>query len=141
MNVGPPVLADTAASKLIEPRTCPLDNPAPSSQTAAVLGAARRQQREDAASLQPGSDGLCVVAAVPHHTIWATPRPSPLALEWKNRTHQRQCLLRVVSVGAGQANRERHAPPVADLEATPRPYAVHANSPTTIRGGRFCYAL
>lgn len=57
---------------------------------------------------------LCIVAAVSHHTIWTTPRPSPLALEWKNRIHQRQCLLRVVSVGAGQANCERHAPPVAD---------------------------
>lgn len=43
-----------------------------------------------------------------------TPRPSPLALEWKNRIHQRQRLLRVVSVGASQANRERHGPPVAD---------------------------
>jgi hypothetical protein len=62
----------------------------------------------------PGSDCLCIVAAVSHHTIWTTPRPSPLALEWKNRIHQRQCLLRVVSVGGGSANRERHAPPVAD---------------------------
>ena len=49
-----------------------------------------------------------------HHRIWPTPRPSPRALEWRNRIHQRQCLLRVVSVGAGQANREGHAPPVAD---------------------------
>ena len=114
MNVGPLVVADTKASKLIEPRKCPLDDPAPSSQTAAVLGTAHRQQRQDAASSQPGSDGLCIVAAVSHHRIWATSRPSPRALEWRNRIHQRQCLLRVVSVGAGQANRERHAPPVAD---------------------------
>jgi len=114
VNVGPLVVADTKASKLIEPRKCPLDDPAPSSQTAAVLGTAHRQQRQDAASSQPGSDGLCIVAAVSHHRIWATSRPSPRALEWRNRIHQRQCLLRVVSVGAGQANRERHAPPVAD---------------------------
>ena len=94
MDVGPLVVADTEASKLIEPGKCPLDDPAPSSQTAAVLGTAHRQQRQDAASSQPGSDCLCIVVAVSHHTIWATPRPSPLALEWKNRIHQRRCLLR-----------------------------------------------
>ena len=38
MDVRPLVVADTKASKLIEPRKCPLDDPAPSSQTAAVLG-------------------------------------------------------------------------------------------------------
>jgi hypothetical protein len=65
VNVGPLVVADTKASKLIEPRKCPLDDPAPSSQTAAVLGTAHRQQRQDAASSQPRSDGLCIVAAVP----------------------------------------------------------------------------
>jgi hypothetical protein len=109
VNVGPLVVADPKASKLIE-----LDDPAPSSQTAAVLGTAHRQQWQDAASSQPRSDGLCIVAAVSHHRIWATLRPSPRALEWRNRISQRQCLLRVVSVGAGQANRERRAPPVAD---------------------------
>jgi hypothetical protein len=46
VNVGPLVVADTKASKLIEPRKCPLDDPAPSSQTAAVLGTAQRQQRQ-----------------------------------------------------------------------------------------------
>ena len=83
-------------------------------QTAAVLRAPHRQQRQDAASSQPRSDCVRIVAAVSHHTIWTTARPSPLALEWKNRIHQRQCLLRVVSVGAGQSNRERHTSPVAD---------------------------
>jgi len=67
VNVGPLVVADTEASKLIEPGKCPLDDPAPSSQTAAVLGTAHRQQRQDAASSQPGSDGLCLVAAVSDH--------------------------------------------------------------------------
>src|SRR5262249_10149647 len=61
VDVGPLVVADTEASKLIEPGKCPLDDPAPSSQTAAVLGAAHRQQRQDAASSQPGSDCLCIV--------------------------------------------------------------------------------
>jgi CheY-like chemotaxis protein len=40
VDVGPLVVADTEASKLIEPGKCPLDDPAPSSQTAAVLGVA-----------------------------------------------------------------------------------------------------
>src|SRR5262245_51839369 len=30
--------------------------------------------------------------------------------------------------------------PVTDLEATPRPYAVHATSSMTVGFGRFCYA-
>src|SRR4029450_12387357 len=114
VDVGPLVVADTEASKLIEPGKCPLDDPAPSSQTAAVLGAAHRRQRQDAASSQPGSDCLRIVAAVSHHTIWTTPRPSPLALEGKNRIQQRHCLLRALSVSPGQANCQRHAPPVAD---------------------------
>jgi hypothetical protein len=50
-------------------------------------------------------------------TIWATPRASPLALEWQNRIHQRERLLRVVPVGTGQPNGERYAPPVANQMA------------------------
>jgi hypothetical protein len=49
VDVGAPVVADTETSKLIEPGKCPLDDPSPSSQTAAVLGASHRQQRQDAA--------------------------------------------------------------------------------------------
>src|SRR5262249_6335279 len=37
------------------------------------------------------------------------PWPSTLTLEWRNRIHQRQGFLRVVPVGTGQPDGERHA--------------------------------
>ena len=85
------------------------DHPAPSSQTAAVLGAAHRQQRQDAASSQPGSDGLCIVAAVSHHRIWTTPRPSPLALEWQNPSTRASASCELVSVGGAKPEGTRVA--------------------------------
>jgi hypothetical protein len=45
----------------------------------------------------------------------------------------------LVAVVEESARRVRQDP-TTDLEATPRPYAVHATSPTRIRFGRFCYA-
>ncbi len=58
-----------------------------------------------------------VVAAIPEHTVRPLPRSPPFAVQRGNRIHQRQGFLRVVPVRAGQANRERHAPPVADQMA------------------------
>ena len=58
-----------------------------------------------------------VVAAIPEHTVRPLPWSSPFAVQRRNRIHQRQGFLRVVPVRAGQANRERHAPPVADQMA------------------------
>jgi len=47
--------------------------------------------------------------------IRSVPRSPPaFAVQRGNRINQRQGFLRVVPVRAGQANRERHAPPVAD---------------------------
>jgi len=46
----------------------------------------------------------------------------------------------LVAVVEESARRVRQDP-TTDLEATPRPYAVHATSPTRIRFGTFCYAL
>src|SRR5262249_12993533 len=48
-------------------------------------------------------------AAVANHAIWAMPWPSTFTLEWRNRIHQRQGFLRVVPVGTGQPDGERHA--------------------------------
>lgn len=58
-----------------------------------------------------------VVAAIPEHAVGPLPRPPACAVQRGNRIHQRQGFLRVVPVRAGQANRERHAPPVADQMA------------------------
>src|SRR5262249_13335522 len=42
--------------------------------------------------------------------------------------------------GVEESARRVRQDPTTDLEATPRPYAVHATSPTSTRSGRFCYA-
>jgi hypothetical protein len=52
MNVGSPLVTDAKAAELIEPGECSLHYPAPSPQSAAVLGVAHRQQRQDAAVAQ-----------------------------------------------------------------------------------------
>jgi hypothetical protein len=52
--------------------------------------------------------------AIPEHIVRPPPPSPPSAMQRGNRIHQRQGFLRVVPVRAGQANRERHAPPVAD---------------------------
>ena len=47
MDVGPLVIADAQAAKLIQPGKRALDDPAPPAQAAAVLGAAHGQQRHE----------------------------------------------------------------------------------------------
>ena len=55
------------------------------------------------------SDARRIVAAVANHAIWPIPWPSTFTPEWRNRIHQRQGFLRVVPVGTGQPDGERHA--------------------------------
>jgi hypothetical protein len=55
------------------------------------------------------SDSHGIVAAVANHAIWPMPWPSTFTLEGRNRIDQRQGLLRVVPVGTGQPDGERHA--------------------------------
>ena len=69
------------------------------------------------ASPETALNGGRVVAAIPEHTVRPLPRSPPFAMQRGNRIHQREGFLRVVPVRAGQANRERHAPPVANQMA------------------------
>ena len=57
---------------------------------------------------EPVSDSRRIVAAVAHHTIWPIPWPSTFTLEWRNRIDQRQSFVRVIAVGTGQPDSERH---------------------------------
>ena len=59
-------------------------------------------------------DSCRIVAAVANHAIWPMPWPSTFTLEWRNRIDPRQCFLRVVSIGPGQAHRERDAVSIAN---------------------------
>ena len=60
------------------------------------------------------SCGIPAAAAVANHAIWPMPWPSTFTLEWRNRIDPRQCFLRVVSIGPGQAHRERDAVSIAN---------------------------
>jgi hypothetical protein len=113
VNIGPLVVADAQAAKLIEPGKCPLDDPPPLAQATPVLGAAHRQPGHDVPRPKTAPNRRRVVAAIPEHTVRPLPRSPPSAMQSGNRIHQRQGFLRVVPVRASEANRERHAPPVA----------------------------
>ena len=97
-------------------RACerPLDDPPPPAQAAAVCHAAHRQQWHNATSSQPLSDARRIVATVANHAIRPIPWPSTFTLEWRNRIDQCQCFLRVIPVGTGQPDGERHASRVAN---------------------------
>ena len=78
-----------------------------------MLGAAHGQQGHDVASSKATPNGSRNVAAIPEHTVWSLSRSAPCALQRGNRIDQRQGLLRVVPIRAGQTHGERHASPVA----------------------------
>ena len=102
------------AAKLIEPCKRPLDDPPPPAQAAAVLGATHRQQRQNVPRAQAAPDGCRIIATVAVHAHWPAPGSAAFASKGRNRINQSQGLLRVISISAGQADREWDALPVTD---------------------------
>jgi hypothetical protein len=113
VDVGPLVVADAQAAKLVEPGKCPLDYPPPPAQATPVLGAAHRQPGHDVPRSETAPNRSGVVAAITKHTVRTPPRSPAFALERGNRIHQRQGLLRVIPVRAGEADGEGHATSIA----------------------------
>src|SRR5262245_602690 len=64
--------------------------------------------------LQPTPNRGRIVTAIAKHAIRSLARSPTFALQPGNRIDQPHGFLRVVPVRAGQANRERHAPAVAE---------------------------
>jgi hypothetical protein len=93
MDVGPFLVADTQATKLIQPRKRPLDNLAPPAQAAAVLGAAHREQGQNVARAQTVPDGRRVIAAVAEHADRPPARSAAFGLQGWNGIDQRQGFL------------------------------------------------
>ena len=120
VDVGPLVVPHAQAAKLVQPRKRSLDHPPPPPEATPVPRATPRYERANPTRAQTTPNRLRVVAAIPEYTVRSPARSTAFALKWGNRIHQGQCFLRVVPVRAGQANRERHAPPVADQIALPR---------------------
>ena len=113
VDIGPFVIPNAEAPKLIQPGKRALDDPPPP-QAAAVPRAAHGQQRENVARPQTVPNRLGIVAAVAKYRVRPPPRSPSCALEWRNRIHQRQGFLRVVPVRARQANGQRYAACVAN---------------------------
>ena len=114
MDVGPLVVADAQTAKLTEPGKGALYDPAPPDQTTPMLGAAHRQEGHGVTSPETAPNGNSVVAAVPEDTAWPLPRSPTFAVQWGNRIHQRQGLLRVI----------RFAPLRRIASGTPRPSQI-----------------
>ena len=117
VDVGPLVIPHAQTAKLIEPGKRPLHDPPPPAQSTPVRRATHGEPRHDMPRAQSAPNRRRVVAAIPEHTVRPLPRSPPFAVQRRNRIDQRQGFLRVVPVRAGQANRERHAPPVSNQMA------------------------
>ena len=64
MGVGPLLIANAQAAKLVKPSKTPLNDPAPSAQSATVLGITLGKPRHDVAGTQTLPDCLCVITTV-----------------------------------------------------------------------------
>ena len=64
MDIGSLFIADAQPAKLVEPGKAPLDDPAPSPQSATMFGVALREPRHDAAGTQTSPDRFGVITTV-----------------------------------------------------------------------------
>jgi hypothetical protein len=141
VDVGPLVIANAQAAKLVQPRERALHDPAPPAQATPVRGAAHGQPGHDVPRPQARAE------SPPHRSrespstqVRMPPRPPMLALEWGNRIDQSQRFLRVVPMGSRQPNREWHAAPVANqMTLAPalgsvRGIGARSGRPRTLRG-------
>jgi len=55
-----------------------------------------------------------IIAAIAEHADRPAPGPTTFALQARNGIDQGQCFLRVISIGAGQADRERDTLSITD---------------------------
>jgi len=114
VDVGPFVVSDAQAAKLIQPRKCSFHHPAPASQVAAVPRSTHGQQRMNLACAQTITDGRRVIRTIAEDAVRTAPWSPSLTLERRNRVDQRQRFLRVMPVGTSQTDGQRHALSVAD---------------------------
>ena len=114
MNVRPLFVANAQPSELIQPGERPLHDPAPSPQSAAMLGVALRKKGDDASVTKTFPDRFGVITTVAAHTIRSATRTTPLSLKSWDGINQRECLLRVVAISTGELNGQRNSVSVAN---------------------------
>src|SRR5262249_62347851 len=79
VSVGPLVVANAQAAKLIQPRKRPFHHPAPAPQATAVLRSTHGQQRMNVANAQTVPDGLPRIRTIPPDPGGATAGAAPVA--------------------------------------------------------------
>ena len=93
MDVCPLFIANTQATKLIQPGEGSFHHPAPSSRSAAVFGITLCQKSQNMSGAQTLSDCLCVITTVTQHAIRTVARMSALSLQGWDGINQCEGLL------------------------------------------------
>jgi hypothetical protein len=93
MDVCPLFIANTQATKLIQPGEGSFHYPAPSAQSAAMFSVAPREPRHDVAGTQTLPDCLRVITTVTQHAIRTVARMSALSLQGWDGINQCEGLL------------------------------------------------
>jgi hypothetical protein len=107
VDLGAAVVADEQAFQVVQPGEGALDDPAGVPEPGAVLRIAAGDHRSDPACTQQPAVLVAVVAAVCDHLLGPPPRAADAARDRGDGLDQRQQLLDVVAVRAGQAPGER----------------------------------
>jgi hypothetical protein len=114
VNVRPFFIAHAEPPELIQPCEGSFHHPAPSPQSAAVFGVALCKKRNDASVTQTLPDRLGVIATVATHAIRSATRTTSFSLESWDGVNQRECLLRIITIGPGELDGQRNSVSVAN---------------------------
>ena len=102
MDVIPLVESSAQSSELMQQCLGLLDHVSEDAQTAAVRLAASSDRGGDAATREFHASMIVVIGAVAHDCLGLTQRRTGLAMNRRDRIHQRDQLRDVVGVGGGQ---------------------------------------
>ena len=88
MDVRPLFIPHAKTTELVQPSEGAFDDPAPSSQPAAMFRIAHSEQRQDVASTQSLTDFLCVVGPITQYAIRAATWSATKSLKRWNGVEQ-----------------------------------------------------
>ena len=114
MNIRPLLIAHTQAAKLAEPGKGPLHYPPTSAQPTSMFSISLGEQRRDVPDTQTLPDCLRAITTVAQHAIRTMARSSSLSLQEWDSINECECLLRVVTIRAGELDGEWNTATVAD---------------------------
>jgi hypothetical protein len=113
-NVGSVFVANSERALLTQPAYSSLNHSTEISQAAAVFCTTLGEERRDSEPAQNGSGWLRVVCAVFMQRLRSGFRMSSFSSYLRNRDNQRQKLLQIRGIRAGDADRQRYTLPIDD---------------------------